>query len=665
MNKSMQATVSAEQARRNQRLTRAQRSAGRAVDAPSIGNDLLADQSDNTVKSAVLRDDDKALVIHIPGWSFAPPGMTDELTIFHTPASGVQEVLFTNTYDRDDAGSFPLAYTVDKDSIKSWGEGAHAFHYTVVTYNGSENDSLHLRLIFDRIAPYGANSPPRNFPVKFPDVADVTDANKNAVTVVLPDYPDKAAGDQVAWYWLESLPEDLTGLTPAGVTAVGTLPQNLAVPASVIDSGGDGGLTAFYVLIDKAGNSSLPSLPTAVGVALGALPANLQDPQVPLASDGLIDQADAWAGVTVEIPAFDHWKSTDQIQVTWGSHVLEWREIGSNAKFPLVFDLAPSLLWEQYGTASTGNVTTTVHYKVRRGTVAQGTKTIDIEVNLERLGPVGPNPDPEWPDPVNPRLALAEVYGKSTPTLKNELTDADENEPATLKVTVDAALKEGDTLSFHWADTPVSEADYVVKSGDLGNEIEREIPWSYIAVGNGNFKVHYTVARAGNPNSVHSPSTDVTVDANVLRPEAAEFLGANTSAPVGWLTCRALYADPVGPGDPAIRVQVPDLTEYGVAAGADLTMEWSAVHGFAGETAIPNASFSDSIKLDATTVKGFVWRVPYTDHVLPIYSFHPTDHDGRGRVTYRFDLNGKTIVSKQLEAIVSMHDASGSCPLRP
>jgi len=111
---------------------------------------------------------------------------------------------------------------------------------------------------------------------------------------------------------------------------------------------------------------------------------------------------------------------------------------------------------------------------------------------------------------------------------------------------------------------------------------------------------------------------------------------------------------------------VKGLRGYGLKAGDTVTFHWYAVHGFTGEEKIDDTVFDDPVELKEADLDEFVWRVqPYADYILPIFDYNATLHEGRGRVTYSFDLNNKSIESKQVEQIVSMHDAVGSCPLRP
>lgn len=138
-----------------------------------------------------------------------------------------------------------------------------------------------------------------------------------AVVLRLPDYPDRSAGDCVYYYWLKEVPDDPTHVKLAGKAEVTAADQVLPVPESFIKEEGDGEFVAIYALTDKAGNISRLSLPASVSVALGAMPANLQAPVVPLAADGLIDRADAMLGVQVHIPEFTNWKPTDEISASW------------------------------------------------------------------------------------------------------------------------------------------------------------------------------------------------------------------------------------------------------------------------------------------------------------------------------------------------------------
>jgi hypothetical protein len=659
-------TMTAEQTRQAVRQQRAQASVSTALEAPLIDPSLLADPADNTLKSQVLLSADGELTVSIPAWdTFAPPGfgVYDTLYIYHLSENGGREELFNRELDESNRDEFPLPYTVPRERVEAWGEGTQTFTYEVLPYSGGTRlQGGRLALIFDRIAPNRGNVPPA-----FAPIADVTDANVADVELTLGSYPDHAAGDKVAVYWLKDVPEDLTTVLPAVTVDVGTLPQQLKVPRTAIEAAGDGGLYALYLLVDKAGNISRIAPPTAVGVALGPLPSGLKAPEVPLAGDGVIDQEDVFTGVSVHIPAFEHFKPTDELQVTWGSLELGWQPIGNAPSFPLAINLLPLQVWGEYAAAGSGAMSTPVSYALRRGAVPAGTERTAVDVNLERIGPVDPGPDPTWPDPVNPKLdnvtVKGEVSGKN-----NELTPDDQFKPATLTFVLDSTFIEGDKITFHWGGTHITEADHEVLDTDPGEQVTATIPWAYIeAHKNGVVPVHYRITRDGVPNASVSPSTDVTVTAIVLVPDAPEFLGGNTEAPVGWLTCRSLYdPDDDSGAAAAIRVQVPDLAAYGLVTGAKVTMHWTAVHGFTGETPIPDIDKVEEITLTAESLNGFVWRVePYDTHILPIPNFNAALKDGRARVWYTFELDGTTYTSGTEERIISMHQLGAACPLKP
>lgn len=660
-------TMSAEQTRQAVRQMRAQASAAIALEAPLIDENLLADKTDKTLKSEVLLGKNGELIISIPAWDFAPPEsrLHDTLYVYHLTENGGREELFSEELNGDDSGRFPLPYTVPRDRVEKWGEGVQTFTYEVRPYNGGGRlPGGKLELIFDRIAPNHGNVPPA-----FAAIEDVTDANVENVELTLASYADYAAGDKVAVYWLKEVPEDLSNVSPVLTVDVGQLPQKLKVPQAAIKAEGDGGFYVLYLLVDKAGNISRIAQPTAVGVALGPLPSDLKAPEVPLAGDGLIDQEDVFTGVSVNIPAFENFKSTDEIQVTWGTLELGWQPIGNAPSFPLAINLLALQVWGEYKEAGSGVVTTPVSYELRRGSVLAGTKGIEVGVNLERIGPVnpGPDPDPEWPNPVNPNLGKVTVKGAESDT-DNALTPDDENKPATLTFLLHSAFMKGDKVTFYWGGTHISEADYEVQEGDPGKQVTAMVPWDYIeARKNGVVPVHYKITRDGIPNASVSPSTDVTVTAIVLRPDAPEFLGGNIDDPVGWLTCNSLYdPDDQTGAEAAIRVQVPDLEAYGLAAGAKVTMHWTAVHGYAGETPIPDIDKNETITLTEGNVNGFVWRVePYSTHIEPIPNFSNNPKDGRARVWYTFELDGTTYTSGTDQRIISMHQLGAACPLKP
>ncbi|WP_166367092.1 hypothetical protein [Pseudomonas akapageensis] len=627
---------------------------------------LIADPVDGTVISAYLLDDDKDLVVKVSAWDFAP-AFSDTVVLLHAQGHSPGDDDFVEILEHEfpapvDPSAFPFPFTIPKELVRILGEGPHVFRYKVNAFNGETSVSERKKLIFDRVPPNGGTAP-----AAFPAVGPITDANLGTgVSLQLPSYIDRQDGDMVAWYWINYLPDNVDDLTPIGYVPVTTPPQTLNVPAADIERVGDGGCYALYVLRDKAGNTGHISRHVSIGVALGPLPANLQDPVVPLATaadDYLIDRADAFLGVEVWVPLFDNWKATDRVEVTWGSSVLQAEEVGSTPGSEIAISVPNQVLRSEYGN-TTGDRPTQVSYRVLRGTVPSEVKSTQIKVNFEMIGPEVP--DPDWPDPVNPLLPLVDVYGKNSQQA-NRLDRTDENQAADLKVDLYEPVNAGEVIEFYWGAEHVVEADYVVQSTDAaGDLIEVEIPWAYIerAGNNARLPVHYRISSPMVPNKWHSRNRDVIADAVTLRPDAPDFLGRNPNSP-NWLTCVSLYDD-VNPDplDPAIRVRIPDLSAH-LQDGDTVTLHWRAVQGFTGEDPVVGVELDEPITLGGNTpATGFVWRIqPYDQHILPIAG--GARENGRGRVTYSFVRNGETITSKQVEEVVSMHQPSGACDLRP
>ncbi|PKF23484.1 fimbria/pilus outer membrane usher protein [Pseudomonas hunanensis] len=441
-----------------------------------------------------------------------------------------------------------------------------------------------------------------------------------------------------------------------------------------------GGIASAYIRLEGAKGSvplepaqgvfSLDNKPMSVVVALGAMPANLKLPEVPLAADDLIDRLDAKQGVQVHVLEYDNWKSTDEISVSWGATPLEMRPIGEGQNFPVVFSIDPTVLRGEYDEDVLGTQVVNVSYEVLRGGKSRGSKAIDVNVNFETFGPVDPgtDPDPDWPDPINSRLPLCSVYGAKS-NQANELLPVDDRLNATLKVDLYEGLEEHDLMEFYWGNTHITQADYQVKATDsAGDNITAEILWSYIQrTGNTTVPVHYEITRAGVPNKPASKNQSVTVSAVVVHPDAPGFEGVSDT---GWLACEALV-DPADPSLPAaVRVKVGDLSQYGLKENHLVTMHWKLLHAQSGDVEV--LSWEQEIKLGTEyPPSGFIWRVePYEDYILPLYEFDDDDHTGRAFSWYEFEDPSlreqgldALIVSEVIEQKIAMHGVWGPCPV--
>lgn len=673
----------AQQARDDYRIARRERLAQREelleLDDPVLPGNPVIDPLDGTLnKDALTRD----LPVNVSAWADLPPisGIVSELTLLWGKARSdgsppADDEGYTVVDSRQVTGppeniTFPIALTVPKDDLAP--DGRYYLRTRVAHYSsGNFIYSTPMALITDSEPPYRHAAPAAMTLPALPVTDQYLSDNGDKVIGTIAQYDDYQPGDKVAYYWGALPPPDLPeDATPVDVISVdgATWPLPVTFSGEVIRAAGDGGCYALYALIDKATNISRLSTYVRVPVALGPLPAGLQNPVVPLAVDGLLDLKDAIEGVVVEIPAFTGHKHSDSIKVSWGASQLLGQQVGTNPRFPLQVPVPAPILRSNYTSAS-GPQDTAVSYVVMRGDVASANKSTTISVDFSVVGPPLPDPDPDWPDLINPNLSVAEVRGESD--LANELTRADENKDATLKFELYDPPAAGHLISFWWDGVEVVEAHYEVQSDDsAGKEITVTIPWRYILAGFNNpaLPVWYEVGAVDAANRQKSPRTMVKANAVTPQPAKPVYQGLYNNQ---FLNCDSLYVDPSTPGalEPAIRVEVPDLSQapYFLKDGDQVTLSWVLIGGYVGETPIADSELDQPVTLGATyPVTGFIWYVqPYAKHILPAYDPGGTGQDSRGRAHYSFEFQGETVISAKAEAYVAMHTGTGTCPIPP
>jgi hypothetical protein len=632
------------------------------LDPPEVAG--IIDPMDGTLDSRVLN---APLNVTLEKWENSPefPGDSNIISLQWAfaatpPTDADYRTIATLTIDHTVV--FPIT-SLNVPLQEFGGDGPYSLRFEVRLVNNELGRSIPLPLIVDRSEPWRPDEPAiLTFPVT--DVTDAYLASQGGNLVGdLPDYGDWQQGDKYYVYADNTVPEDPPGNAPVVQGSTIQTGQKVTIPGASLTALGDGPIFIGYVLIDKALNRSRISHIARLEGAFGKLPSGFKPPVVPLApggGDDLIDLKDAATGVTVEIPAFNDHKTTDFIEVTWGSQVLTKEPIGSRP-FPVSITVPVPALRADWG-AATAEKPVNVSYRVLRGNVPQG--TMDTMINVD-FTYVGPGPGPDWPDPVNPALLAPKVKGKSGTAPDNELNRDDEGLDATLTFPLyDPALKD-EQVTFYWGDVLVTEATYTVLGNEpIGKDISVTIPWSYIETrGNGDVPVHYRISGPASPNEQQSVRQNVVVDAITLRPDAPTFLGLND---IGWLTCVSLYDDPPSAEDPAIRVQVPDLTRYGLKDGDTVTVHWLAYPDRdPASLPIPGAEMDVDITLGtANPATGFVWRVrPYEDKILPTYE--PGNANGRGETWYTFTIGSETFKSRIDSKYVGMYNANSSCPIPP
>ncbi|WP_125358990.1 hypothetical protein [Stenotrophomonas sp. 278] len=628
---------------------------------PEFPPDVMVDPADGTLNKDVIVAG-QGLTVWLPRWPQAAPaaGAVDTVELEWgsgaDPGDGDYVLVDMQAFEGPlDEASFPKVMVVAADMLRP--DGAYSVRYRVHAWNGTVSQSLPAAVRCDTVPPGGMDAPLQaGIPEQFISDAYLAE-NPQGVACEIPGYEGVQAGDQVRYWWLDGLLDDPTGVTPAGELEITAVPVTVHVAAEVVRTAGDGGCYVLYQLHDKATNASRISMPTRVAVALGPLPEALQAPTVPLAEDGVLDLADALAGIDVLVPAFANYKPTDRFVLEWGGLRAVELPLGEAPRFPLTVRVPATVLRQAYGNAN-GPVATEVHYRVMRGDVAFDSPSVTVNVDFHVPGPGLP----DWPDPVNPQLSAPRVFGAISNQL-NVLTREDEEQDATLQLDLYAPLQAGEIIDIYWDGTPVSEASHIVGVDDLpGSQLTVFVPWSYIAdAGNHpELPVYYRIRVPGSPNHQQSPTTYVNADAYTLRPPAPAFQKTVQSQYGEALVCSSLDG-----ADHAVLLQIPDLSAW-LADGDVVTVTWTPVARPAGEEILTEAIKEEPITLGEPgfPVTGFVWRVqPYIDHILPIHDVDPEGEDKRGRARghYSFLLAGELIRSHRHECVVGMYTADGPC----
>lgn len=639
------APSAAEQARLLYRRSLANRNNERMLDAPTVPG-VISGDPDGLLPAELL---DSPLEVEIPAWdNRAPENYSDRVLLEWARKDSLTFLaLGIVTVDGPvDDSFFPMKMQIAVDDFL---EGPLQLRYQVRGWTDEISVSQITPITLDTTPPYGNDSPEVMDLPDVPDTDDYLDEHDGALVSAIPAYEGERPGDRAAVFMLKDVPEDPDALEPLFVISLEDS-REVRFPRALLQQLGDGDWYPIYVLIDKAGNISRLSDYQVVRVALGALPAPIQSPQLPLAHDGLIDRQDAFAGVMVEIPRFDHWRSTDRVLVNWGGTALDPVPLGPVPVFPFAVAVPWSVMKSEYGGPD--SETLAVSYQVLRGSLAFPSTPLATEavVNFHMIGPA----NPDEPNPANPVLALAEVRGEKS-NQANVLTEADHGLSAVARIALYDPVAAGQRITLYWN----GERDVLAEHDTDGSEkpgdvIDLTIPWALIER-HGNhaqLPVHYTIEDPFGFNPQHSHATPVRVEVITVRLEAATYPDLQTtSGGAELLNCNALFSPE--PGVHGFRVHVPADPRY-LKEGMEVTLEWYAIGGVSGMP-IPGTEKTDYITLTADQqANGIDWFVePYDQCIQPTYG-GPQDQFGWGVVHYTAIVGGASVRSETLQEMVAM-----------
>lgn len=412
----------------------------------------IIDSTDGTLDPKVVDGD---LPVEVKEWPNAYPDDEVQLQL-------LIDGNWINVGERkriEETTTFPLTLMLPKSHMVGDAE-LELRYYLFVINDPIGSPPISLRV--DRTPPWGTSTPPELITSGEPVTDDYL--NKyNGLEIEIPEYPGRKANDKVAVFYLNHLPEDPANLPPFVLFVDLPADRKLLIPRTAVEQVGNGGCFIVYILWDISRNESKLATYKSVTAALGKLPTGLGDPEVPQAAGGnTIDLEDARRGVVVQIPSFENGEYTDVFVVDWGGRIFEHPVVGP---VPYQLPVPSEVLKSAYG-AATGVLETTVSYRVKRGGLAIPTppdpaKSTKVNVDFSYIGPVRPDPDPDWPDPVNPLLAPCTVFadGSTTP---NELLKAHNNKDATLQFDLYTPAEDGQIVEFYWNGVHMVEADYEV-----------------------------------------------------------------------------------------------------------------------------------------------------------------------------------------------------------
>ncbi|WP_214511990.1 hypothetical protein [Pseudomonas brassicacearum] len=485
---------------------------------------------------------------------------------------------------------FPFVLELPADRTTQ--PGSHLLGYRVTIGGNPEPtpiDSM-INVFIDRTPP---NNNVAGRQVNLPPEVEANGITKDYldrvgfVLITVPEYADAKINDEVNVYFGDRLPAAiLVGtVTRTDLSA----PMTVELTASQIGLN-EGVQSIFYYLKDRVGNTGTYSEFKPVEVILRDAPQNLQPPTVPLAPapDYMIDLADAYEGVAVQLDSYDVLETDDKFEVTWDGTLIPASDIPA---FPS-FSSDMSLRVLRGTPVDLGPKTVHVSYSIVRGTRRYRELVgADIEVDLRKPGPE--KPDPEDPDPVNPNLRLVNVQGGSGNNPVNILTVDDANQPATATVPIYDERKLGDSIQLYWKGTPIPESAggvYTVTGVEATDfPVPFTIPWAIIDTAGNDIElpVHYVVSHDLNDNVDASPPQLVNVF--IKDTSVPQALFQHLDLDLGeWLNCLSLRDEPglgwvakifVGP-EPELEGKVLSFTYQGWTDAAGTTVKPGTKHEF-------------------------------------------------------------------------------------
>ncbi|WP_232434464.1 hypothetical protein [Pseudomonas asplenii] len=445
---------------------------------------IKADPIDGLIKTIDLLSE---LEITVPAWDDANPGDSYQPTINKMPV-GTKKFM----PDTPPVPGTPMPTSIPLEDIDIYlnADGHYDIGYLTITQPGnfpthSEPTSIEV----DRTPPGQNQLGYMDFPEQVKDGLTLEELD-GELDGVLPcgifGYSGLKRGDTIQTFW---------GSTPGpSIILDGTEDESQPIPvifskAFLLQQGQ--AEQVYYVITDRAGNTSLDSRKTTILLFLTEIVPDLPAPFIEDHIDP-IDYDEAQAGVDVQIPGSELLEPGDKITLHWGSLELGPFPIDpDDIEKPVV--LVIDVDFDTIDRAGDGPIRLT--YDVIRGStpiIVGRSLPYDIVVHVKR--------------PVPGELARPIVRGRSE-LPNNEDNFIDENDfelDADIIIEWNSGFVAGELIEVFWGGISVLEQPYPISDADIiaGRPLSlTALNSKFKPVGTGtDIRVNYTVTEIGNPN---------------------------------------------------------------------------------------------------------------------------------------------------------------------
>lgn len=463
---------------------------------------IVGDNHRNIVTRAMQLN---GVVLNVEPWVRGFLNPFETLTVFVN-----DRPIHIETYDTADLLPNPVVVSLGpKSHLQSHGLKDIRVH----VLNASDNDINYniLRVYVDAQDPNYSAQPARitfeDYGVELtPDFLD----GKAGLGFTIAEPADRRGGDTYGIH-VGSSNNPLMDDVPLTGPIEGVIPT-----ANILDKAGE--IPVWYFLRDRAGNSTVLSIPTYVRVSLNAPPVI---GAITVLEAPLVDKAEARAGATVRISSVTEHLTSDTLVVLWGTVEIYRQAIGMGV-FPL--DVSANFA----AIAAGGNFyTADIHVRIERtGSPSYPAPVVQVDVDLREPGVTNPGEGP-----VDTNLERPILFGGGAlPSPPNRLSEKDRGFDATATFELPPLLAAGDFIDYVYAGT-VADTYPVTGAEAPGFMVTFTVPWSLIdATGNGDSIPTHCVIRDA-INFKHSPNQDVMVEIfNLAGLELAIFNNAQAFA---------------------------------------------------------------------------------------------------------------------------------------